>query len=70
MNIISVDSSTGAILVTLVAGVDDGTTASTISITPTFGGVLTTWTFAYTPGTGVDSDTAAIINREVTRNNP
>ena len=70
MNIIAVDSSTGAILVTLVAGVDDGTSASTISITPTFGGVLTTWTFAYTPGTGVDSDTAAIINREVTRNNP
>jgi type IV pilus assembly protein PilA len=70
MNIIAVDSATGVILLTLDAGVDDGTAASSISITPTFGGVLTTWTFAYTAGAGVDSDTAAIINREVTRNNP
>ncbi|MFP6789999.1 MAG: pilin [Thalassolituus sp.] len=66
---LSVASATGVITLTLDSGVDDGTSSSTIVITPTFGGVMTTWVFAYTPGTGVDADTAAIINREVTRNN-
>ncbi|SIS83147.1 MAG: prepilin-type N-terminal cleavage/methylation domain-containing protein [Thalassolituus maritimus] len=57
------------ITLTLDTGIDDGTGASSITITPTLGGVMTTWDFAYSAGTGVDADTAAIIAREVTRNN-
>lgn len=63
----SVDSA-GEITITLATNVDGGSASSTITLTPTFDQTITTWRAAYTADTGVDADTANLINIYIARN--